>query len=429
MRAATAHNHIGWLYRTALGRHEQAIEKHRAALTLLGLVDGRQNPTEMLTARARAYDGIGAAYMNRMNSTHFAYAESYLAQARAIWQHLVDSRPGNVGYVDELIGTLNNQAVIYMEDRERLDEAESTYRQILKLRQQLPRQHQTPQHLNTTAGVLCNLGTLAVERGRLLDAETLFREAISMQEKVTTLKPGVKAQEHDLYKFRWNLVDLFVREGKHAEASAAAEELVRQYSDRLQAYFETADLLLRCAEFADALANESTDSGDGARYRVAARHLIATSNQAEERPPDSLGHFAWFLLFCRDESFRDASSALALADAGLAEVPRHEMLHQVRGIALYRLGQYRAAIDAVRQSAQPLGKADIVGTLFLAMCHWQLGNEKEAREWYAAGIDWIANQQPQRRSVYDMFAPAYGEIVAEAREVLATNPTTTTKEK
>jgi serine/threonine protein kinase len=446
LRAAIAHNHIGWLYRV-LGRHELAIQKYHTALSLLSLVDNRQAfATEILTTRAAAYDGIGAAYMKRFSRTHYVAAETYLAQARAIWEHLVDSHPGNIGYVDGLVGTLNSQAVIYMEDRERLHEAEATYRQILELRQQLPQHRQTPDHLNTVAGVTCNLGTLTVERGRLAEAEPLFREAISMQEKVVALKPGFSPYADDLYKFRWNLVDLLVRQGNHAEASAAAEQLLKQFPNWLQAHFEAADLLLRCAELADrGLAGhhrgdgraESAEqnvpvplSGDTAqRYRAAARHLIAISEHATDRNPEALGFFAWFLLTCRDKSFCDPARALALAEAGLAESPRHELLHQVRGMALYRLGQYQAAIDAIGQSAAPTGKTDVVGTLFLAMSHWQLGNQKEAKEWYARGVDWFDNQQPKRRSVYEIFSAVHGELLVEAKELLAINEIETAEQK
>jgi tetratricopeptide (TPR) repeat protein len=423
-RAAIAHNHIGWLNRV-LGRHELAIQKYHAALRLLSLVDGRQKPpaTEILPIRAAAYDGIGVAYMNRFSSTHDAAAESYLAQACAIWQHLVDTHPDNIGYVDGLVGTLNSQAVIYMEDRERLQEAEAIYRQILERRQQLPRQHrQTPHHLNTTAGVLCNLGTLAVERGRLTEAEPLFREAITKQEEVVALKSGASPYDEDLYKFRWNLVDLFVRQGRHAEASAAAEKLAEQFPNGLQAHFEAADLLLRCADLAEAAANESSNGGEAPRYVAAARQLIAAADQVEERSPNMLGFFAWFLLFCRDESFRDPARALALADAGLVEAPRHEMLNQMRGIALYRLGQYKPAIDALQQSAAPRGKASIVDVLFLAMSHWQLGNQKEAREWYNTGVDWFSQRRPKRHSVYDLFAPAHADILAETKALLEVKP-------
>ena len=439
-RAATARNHMGRLYR-ALGRYERAIQEHQAALALLRRSGPRPNPAEILEPRATAYDGIGLAHMNNLNDPH---AETCFNQAYAIWQQLLDSDPENAQYLGELIGTLNSLAVVCIDKRDRLDEAERTYRQILELCERLPAERlQSPDQLNTTAGVICNLGTIAVDRGRLAEAEPLFRQAISTQEKVVALRPGVKAYEHDLYKLRWNLVDLFVRQGKHTEASAAAEQLVEQFPNQLQSHFEAADLLLRCAELADAdspalplgrrsaVAEEGPNNlplppgegrGEGPRYRAAARQLVDTAGEATDRTPDMLGYFAWFLLTFRDQSFRDPARALALTDAALAEAPDRDLLHQFRGIALYRLGQYQAAIAAFQQAASPSGTNDIVEVLFLAMSHWQLGNQEEANKWYAKAANSIGNAQPNRTSVYDIFATPKAEFFAEAEALLATNP-------
>jgi tetratricopeptide (TPR) repeat protein/tRNA A-37 threonylcarbamoyl transferase component Bud32 len=440
LRAATAQNHIGKLYRTELGRHEEAIQKHREALTLLGLVNGRHNATEILTARATSYDGIGAAHLLKLNDPH---AETCFIQAYAIWQQLADRHPENVHYLGELIGTLNSLAVIYMERIDRLDVAEHTYRQILELSERLPPARlQSPDQLNTTAGVICNLGTIAVERGELAEAETQFREAITAQEKVVALKPGLKAYEHDLYKFRWNLIDVFVRQDKQVEASAAAKQLVEQFPDRLQAHFEAADLLLRCAELADisdpplppgrrsAVAEEGRGEDLAAEgYRAAARQLVAAAGEATDRTPETLGFFAWYLLTFRDKSFRDPARALALADAALAEAPDRDLLHQFRGIALYRLGQYEAAISALQQAASPSGTNEIVEVLFLAMSHWQLGDQNEARRWYAKASNEFTNLQPVRTSVYDIFATSKAEFLAEAKELLTSNPATSEEQE
>jgi uncharacterized protein HemY len=127
---------------------------------------------------------------------------------------------------------------------------------------------------------------------------------------------------------------------------------------------------------------------------------------------------------CRDKSFRDPARALALADTGLAEAPQRAALHRMRGIALYRLGQYQAAIDALEKSTSLLPGADIADALFLAMAHGQLGHQAEAREWLASGVEWIAMHERKRPSVYDFLATARGEILAEAKDVLRVDMST-----
>jgi serine/threonine protein kinase/Flp pilus assembly protein TadD len=438
LRAATAHNHIGNLYHAELGRHEEAIQKHRQALTLLGQIRTQQNICEILNARATAYDGIGAAHLYKLNDP---LAETCFNQAYAIWQQLVDSHPGNADYLVELISTLNSLGVICTDQRQRLDEAERTFRQILELSERLPPARlQSPDQLNLTAGVKCNLGTIAVDRGRLAEAEPLFRHAITTQEKVVALKPGVKAYTHDLYKIRWNLIDLFIRQGKHAEASAEAKQLAEQFPNQLETHYDVADLLLRCAELTDAtslppgqrsdVAEEGRGEGVlGEGYRTAARQLVATADQAEEHTPETQGFFAWYLLTFRDKSFRDPARALALADAALAEAPDRDLLHRFRGIALYRLGQYQPAIAAFQQAAPPTGTNDFVDVLFLAMSHWQLGHHKEANEWYAKSTNRSGANQSDRTSAYDIFAEPHDEFLAEARTLLEIHELETTEQK
>jgi tetratricopeptide (TPR) repeat protein len=104
-------------------------------------------------------------------------------------------------------------------------------------------------------------------------------------------------------------------------------------------------------------------------------------------------------------------------------------LHQFRGIALYRLGQYQAAINAFHQAATPSGTADIVEGLFLAMSQWQLGNKKEAMDWYAKAINRLGANQLDRTSVYDIFAAPKVEFLAEAKEVLRIDEAKTAKHK
>jgi serine/threonine protein kinase len=427
-RAATAYNHMGSLYRT-LGRHELAIQKHEAALALVRRIGTEIDPHEILVTRAIAYDGIGDAHSNKLYPT---LAEPYCHRAREIWQHLCDTQPENIDFLTELIGTLNSLAMIAAND-ERLDETDDLYRRIMELRERLPSDRlETPEELNTTAGLSCNLGTVAVEKGNLAEAEPLFREAIAIQERVIVLQPGIQKHEHDLYNFQWNLIDLLIRQQKHSDASAAAEKLVHQFPNWQRSHYEAADLLLRCAEIAErGLAHfpesaqenvpvpfSSTARETAQQYRATARHLIATADQATERTPDSLEQFARFLVIWNDKSFRDPARALSLADAALTEAPQRANLHQIRGIALYRLGQYQAAIDAFARTAKVRPGPEIVDTLFLAMAQWQLGNHNAAKQSYAASLDWFAKHELKRPSVYDFLATAHREILAEANEVL-----------
>jgi hypothetical protein len=112
------------------------------------------------------------------------------------------------------------------------------------------------------------------------------------------------------------------------------------------------------------------------------------------------------------------SRALALADAAVAEAPQRNLWLQFRGIALYRLGQYQAAISALQKAATPSGTNDVVEVLFIAMSHWQLGNQNEAKQWYAKVANQSGANHLDRTSVYDIFAAPKADVIVEARELL-----------
>ena len=40
------------------------------------------------------------------------------------------------------------------------------------------------------------------------------------------------------------------------------------------------------------------------------------------------------------------------------------------------------------------GNPPSFNAFFLAMAHWQLGNEAEARKWYAQAVEWMEKNKP-----------------------------------
>jgi hypothetical protein len=55
--------------------------------------------------------------------------------------------------------------------------------------------------------------------------------------------------------------------------------------------------------------------------------------------------------------------------------------------------------NATLQKSLDLGKrGDSVGGFFLAMAHWRLGHEDEARKWYDRAVEWMERSQPANRA-------------------------------
>ncbi len=70
------------------------------------------------------------------------------------------------------------------------------------------------------------------------------------------------------------------------------------------------------------------------------------------------------------------------------------------GVAQYRAGDWQAAVDAFQKADELIGGAgDRVHRFFLAMAHWQLGNQVQAREAYAQAITWL-NEKNRNEEQY-----------------------------
>jgi tetratricopeptide (TPR) repeat protein len=120
---------------------------------------------------------------------------------------------------------------------------------------------------------------------------------------------------------------------------------------------------------------------------------------------------AWFLADCVDPQFRDPQSAANIAAALVREAPPVGEFWVTLGIARYRLGQYREAINAFNEAT----KRDMhyyyadrgYARLFLAMAHQALGERDAALEQYHKAIQ-------QMETEYDWLWPRNNRAEAAA---------------
>jgi Flp pilus assembly protein TadD len=67
------------------------------------------------------------------------------------------------------------------------------------------------------------------------------------------------------------------------------------------------------------------------------------------------------------------------------------------GVAQYRNGDCKAAIEALNKSVQlsKEGDSNSFDFFFLAMAHWQQGEKDKARAWYEKAVAWMDKNRPQ----------------------------------
>ncbi|MBI2826222.1 MAG: protein kinase [Planctomycetia bacterium] len=136
--------------------------------------------------------------------------------------------------------------------------------------------------------------------------------------------------------------------------------------------------------------------------------------------PDSLvlcTEVARFLATYPDPAVRRPDEALRLARHATELASRDAGAQSILGIACYRTGQWQPAVDALQKSVALRAGGEAWDWFYLAMAHWQLGQQEEARKWFAQGVVWAKTPRTLRqvRLLYEEAAGLLGEPGPEAR--------------
>jgi eukaryotic-like serine/threonine-protein kinase len=124
--------------------------------------------------------------------------------------------------------------------------------------------------------------------------------------------------------------------------------------------------------------------------------IAAYTKALELKPgiPILCNNLAWILATCPDLRLRDAGRAVELATQATARAPEQRIFWNTLGAAHYRAGNWKAAIVALKKSAELRHGGDSFDWFFLAMAHSQLGDKKQARQLYDQAGAWMEKHHP-----------------------------------
>jgi tetratricopeptide (TPR) repeat protein len=206
------------------------------------------------------------------------------------------------------------------------------------------------------AEALTNWGVALNRRGLHREAEAHLREAIR-------LKP-------DYVEAHLRLWTALRGQGKHREAEAVCREAIRLAPGSAQAHVKLGAILADQQKWPEA---------------------IAAFEEAIRLKPDvlpALTELAKLLTTCPQTELRNPCRAVELARKATQLNPQSDWAWQMLGWAEYRMGNWKASIEALEKSRKL--QANRVGDewqwLFLAMAHWQLGRQDDARRWYYRSV-------------------------------------------
>jgi WD40 repeat protein len=109
-----------------------------------------------------------------------------------------------------------------------------------------------------------------------------------------------------------------------------------------------------------------------------------------------LNNQAWPLATNPEAKLRDPDRAVELAQKAVDLCPKQAMYWNTLGVAHYRAGHWKEAIEALTKSMElAKGNLESFDTFFLAMAHWRLDEKEEAREWYDRAAQWMEKNKDQ----------------------------------
>ena len=103
---------------------------------------------------------------------------------------------------------------------------------------------------------------------------------------------------------------------------------------------------------------------------------------------------------------RDPDRAVELAKKAVELEPKEGTYWNTLGVAHYRAGDWKAAIEALTKSMELRNGGDSFDWFFLAMAHWQLGDKPQARSWYDKAVAWMEKNQPKNEELIRFRAEA-----------------------
>jgi tetratricopeptide (TPR) repeat protein len=190
---------------------------------------------------------------------------------------------------------------------------------------------------------------------------------------------------------------------KFEQARRLAELLVADYP-------EVSPYRVELGRIHDILALHREQDGDLAESDREYRQAEAEFRRGAELDPknaNALNMLAWQLAQSAPPHLRRPVEGIDWAKRALAvaKSQEEERIWLTLGLAYYRNGDWRAAVDALEQSCRvrpPTGNDH--DYFALAMAHWQLGEKAEARSYYLKAIAWNLD-----RSINPEKAPLYTE--------------------
>jgi eukaryotic-like serine/threonine-protein kinase len=368
---------LGTALRQDFGRPSKAEPYMRRAVGLLEKLTAEEPKGGYRQELAQAHHGLG---YQLVDEGRLAEAEPCFRRALAEW----DAVGGNgIGQAQSY-----NSLGLLLRVKGRLAEAEEAHRSAQALvRPPFPSQlHFSMQW--ELARSQAHLGIVLARRQRFADAAAAVRDAIAARTRLVQESHGSRTARQELALTYLTLGWIAEMSGHTADAETPYREALA-HEEKLHADFPLRpDSASRLGRVHVALGQVLHELGRRAEaeesFRSAGRAFEDGLNRSPANPEINF-HYARLLAVCPLESCRDPNRAVALATKAVTAQSASAVYQSTLGMAHYRARNWKAARMALQKATEQAGGDIPAAHFFLAMTHWQLGAEEQARRVFEQG--------------------------------------------
>ncbi len=213
--------------------------------------------------------------------------------------------------------------------------------------------------------------------GRFRDAEEAYDEARMVVEKLATDFPETSLYRADLMHSHWSLAAVQQANGRQREAEHSFSKAIELNAGDCEGW-------LRRAVFFASEGNVENAVEDYTKVL-----------ELNPKNADAYNNAAWLLATCKNVKLRNPIRSVDLVKQAIELSPSNGGLWNTLGVAQYRAGDSKGAIEALTKSIELRDGGDCFDFFFLALSHQQLGNADTARSWYDKGVAWQEKSESQ----------------------------------
>jgi serine/threonine protein kinase len=341
-------------YRTFQKNHGEAIELLEKAIGYVSVaVKAHPRKRAWRSFLANSHDNIARVYSFENN---WEKQLPHAREALQIRRLLAADYPEVDQYASRLADSMVALALnLYRHGN--IDEAQSLAQESLHRIDDLVERSAAESNVEAQGNVLASIGWLYLKLGRLTLAQETLNRAVDIKRKLASKTTPTSNKLTALSGAATNLAITLIRQGKVIEALPFLENALE-----LQEQAATAPLP-KHPRFHEFLRSQK------ATLAIALTHAAEGGN---------------------------GERALKLANEAVKLDAKHGEPHRARGIVLYRLGNYTAAIDSLQRGLES-GKDDLEipdSLLVLSMAYQRLGDPVRGFLCFVAGVSTMAQLQP-----------------------------------